>query len=162
MISDTRDIKGIDYVESCLVQLLTLLGDVHILIAGDFNARTGSLDDFIMQDDDETDMYLHILNDMEYNKDSFHSPRISRDKEVNDYGKDMINLCCTYGIHMLNGRFSDDPHGSCTCFSSNGASLVDYILCLSQLIILRCILVQIQIIFLFHVPSVVSSIVLMT
>ncbi len=38
----------------------------------------------------------------------------------------MLNICCTFDVHFLNGRAPGDPHGELTCFTGTGSSLVDY------------------------------------
>ena len=38
----------------------------------------------------------------------------------------LLELCCTFGIHILNGRTSGDLNGELTCYTANGSSLVDY------------------------------------
>ena len=39
---------------------------------------------------------------------------------------DLLNLCCTYDIHLLNGWAPGDQFGELTCFMGSGCSLVDY------------------------------------
>ena len=52
-------------------------------------------------------------------------PRIQRDRTINQFGHELINLCHICKLLILNGRFADK---SCpnTCYSANGSSLVDY------------------------------------
>jgi len=38
-----------------------------------------------------------------------------------------------FDIHILNGRFTDDSDGNFTCFSNDGASIVDYMIATSNL-----------------------------
>ena len=49
------------------------------------------------------------------------------DMEYNRFGLSLIDLCCIYAVHVLNGRFSSDAKGHFTCIANNGASIVDYI-----------------------------------
>ena len=53
-------------------------------------------------------------------------PRLSKDTEYNRFGLSFIELCCTFGIHVFNGRLFDDTHGNYTCLANNGASVVDF------------------------------------
>ena len=39
----------------------------------------------------------------------------------------LINVCTSYDMHVMNGRFTDKP-GHFTCFSGEGASFVDYMI----------------------------------
>jgi len=60
--------------------------------------------------------------------------RNNRDCErSNAFGQSLIELCCTYGVHILNGRLYDDIVGNFTCLTHNGASVVDYHIALSEL-----------------------------
>ena len=52
----------------------------------------------------------------------------SKDGIINNYGRALIDLCCNFDIHFLNGRFIDDVEGNFTCFANRGASVVDYII----------------------------------
>ena len=38
----------------------------------------------------------------------------------------MIDLCCIYDIHVLNGRLFNDINGEITCTAKEGSSIVDY------------------------------------
>ena len=53
-------------------------------------------------------------------------PRLSKDTEFNRFGLSFIELCCTYSIHVFNGRLFDDIPGKYTCLANKGASVVDY------------------------------------
>ena len=44
----------------------------------------------------------------------------------NRFGLSFIELCCTYSIHVFNGRLFDDIPGNYTCLANNGASVIDY------------------------------------
>ena len=41
----------------------------------------------------------------------------------------MIDFCIAYDLYIVNGRTTRDPEGSSTCYTHNGSSLVDYVLC---------------------------------
>ena len=93
----------------------------------DFNSRTGNENDFIPDDDSN-----FVVNDFQvYNADSFNIPRASKDTIVNNFGLSLLSLCCSFNLHMLNGRSGNDAGvGNFTCLSNNinGAILVDYVL----------------------------------
>ena len=40
----------------------------------------------------------------------------------------LIDLCCSYDLHVSNGILFDDENGEFTCFANEGASVVDYML----------------------------------
>ena len=59
--------------------------------------------------------------------------RATQDRIVND-GRKLINLCLATHTVIVNGRVKSDPLGSLTCYTNNGSSLVDYVICSSDLI----------------------------
>ena len=76
----------------------------------------------------------HIFGTVDYDGSYFNNPRCSKDIiRGNIFGKLLVNLCCLFDIHILNGRFSGDSDGNLTCFSNDGASLVDYTIASSNL-----------------------------
>ena len=80
---------------------------------GDFNARTGLLDDCIQLDGE--------IN--------YVVPRANKDTKINTNGRLLIDLCKTTEIAILNGRIGEDKHvGAYTCVTHNGKSSIDYIL----------------------------------
>ena len=65
---------------------------------------------------------------------SFHLKRKSKDCHVyNGFGLSLIDLCCEYDVHILNGRLFDDIDGNFTCISNDGLNIVDYILASTNL-----------------------------
>ena len=117
--------NGVEILDEEILKLTQIYPDHSFLITGDLNARTRSDSDYLIDDRN-----IHIpLPDM-YQEDCFQIERKSRDlhAEVNNHGKALLNLCCSHGIHILNGRVKGDLEGHLTCFTNNGASLVDYTL----------------------------------
>ena len=122
--------NGIDLLELELTNVLTSLPDVNIIICGDFNGRTANEIDYILDDNSQ----FVVDSSVGYVEDFFQVPRISKDKEINVFGRSLLDLCCTFGIHMLNGRLgSDTGVGDYTCITHNGTSTVDYVLVSSSL-----------------------------
>ncbi len=70
---------------------------------------------------------------MAYKADAFQIKRHSKDSVVNKYGMDLVELCTTLDCHIMNGRSRSDPRGDFTCYSGDGASVVDYCLCSSDM-----------------------------
>ena len=121
-VYDRLDMSAIDLIQR---EMLTQSAnrDVDIMVAGDFNARCGHLDDYIDND--------AFLNDLDwYNDigDSFCVARKSEDSIVNNFGNQLIDLCTDTMTHILNGRKQGDEQGQFTCVTANGKSVVDYIL----------------------------------
>ena len=44
-----------------------------------------------------------------------------------------MELCCTFNIHILNGRLFGDKDVNGTCLANNGTSVVDYMIALTTL-----------------------------
>ena len=108
------------------------MGSLHIksayphadlILAGDFNARTKDYMDFIIEDEAD-----HIFGQHAgYPTDDFSMARKNKDIDFsNAYGLSLVELCCTFSVHILNGRLFDDKEGNFTCFANNGTSVVDY------------------------------------
>lgn len=76
----------------------------QLLLLGDFNARTADL-----------------------SENSGCGVRISKDNSVNDYGKELLQICHAYNLTILNGRVGvGNQLDSFTCITSQGCSVVDY------------------------------------
>ena len=85
------------------------------------NARIGNLDDTSPNiEASET------LATMEHNPQSI--PRLNEDHSINSHGRQLIDICKSSEIKVLNGRKFGDILGNCTCFKNNGSSQVDHIL----------------------------------
>jgi hypothetical protein len=92
------------------------------MIAGDLNARTGESMDFITND---TNYCLPIDN---YIPDKQIMHRKSQDKECKGRGNELLNLCISAKLRILNGRVFGDSQGKFTCHTYAGSSVVDYVL----------------------------------
>lgn len=97
-------------------------GDIALI--GDFNARTGSNTDYIVNDTDNINIFQDILP-IDYDVDNCIN-RNSVDKIINKQGKELINLCVSSRLRILNGRYLGDSFGHYTCYTTNGNSTVDY------------------------------------
>lgn len=91
-----------------------------IMMCRDFNARTGSQQDFIFGD--STD---HLPLYHNYDVDSHSMCRQSKDTIVDTRGKSLIDICVGNQLRILNGRCFGDMFGRNTCFTPNGCSVVD-------------------------------------
>ena len=97
-----------------MIELSNNYADTSVLIiAGDFNGRTGKTKDFVQDTTNE-----------------FFSIRKFQDKTVNEQGIDLIDFCKQTGFVILTGRSGEDAEvGEFTCETTNGCSVVDYLLC---------------------------------
>ena len=119
--------NGIEDLKRKLAEILESVYNVDILISGDFNARIGNKLDIF-----NDDIAYLPLGDW-YNQDNFKILKNSKDKTENNFGVSLIDLCCEFGLHILNGRHTDDISGEFTCITYNGASVVDYVIVNSDL-----------------------------
>lgn len=99
--------------------------DVNVMICGDMNARCGKLEDYIVKDD----ISDHVQDILWYDSDNFEKIRRSKDKIVNAFGRELLELCISLKIHIVNGRKESDRKGEFTYCSVNGKSVIDYCLC---------------------------------
>ena len=116
---DSLNSDGVSLVELELIKLKASYPNHCMVLSGDFNARTKDSQDFIIDDS-----LSHLPVPDLYDADDFKIQRKSKDLhgELNEYGKMLLELCCSFGIHILNGRTSGDLNGELTCYTAN----VDY------------------------------------
>ena len=93
--------NGITLLNEKIFDIKSLYPNAEIIIAGDLNSRTKDFQDFIPDDDTE-----FIFGETDYPGDTFNLLRRSQDCHTyNRFGLSLIELCCEYDTHMLNGRF---------------------------------------------------------
>ena len=109
------------------IEYFSALG--HIMLAGDFNARTAELRD--CHDDNQLRQHLNIPAII----NSQLPDRQNEDKVVNGYGRHLVDLALTHSLAICNGRTKGDEKGSFThrafhtgASGEGGSSLVDYYL----------------------------------
>ncbi len=108
-----------------------------ILMVGDFNARTGVLDDFVSIEDNvafecgidlsDNDIFSSRV-DLELL--GIETVRYNSDKGINNNGRNLIEMCKCMDLKIVNGRFgSDKGIGDFTCHTTRGGkSVVDYVI----------------------------------
>lgn len=105
-----------------------------IVLLGDFNARTSSrqdyieVDKFIAHEQNFDDIYTDSETQFSLLETANVSvKRMSLDQKVNNYGYQLLDLCKSQDIFIVNGRvFPDSKVGGTTC---RDASVVDYFIC---------------------------------
>ena len=113
-----------DIFESLSTDIIMLksLYNLPVCLIGDFNSRTGNLDDFMSQfeldmlDEFNSESIPHILEDV--------SRRYNMDKVINKNGQNLTDICKSLDLMIVNGRIGGDANvGRLTCAA---ASTVDY------------------------------------
>ena len=105
---------------------LSTEADPSFILLGDFNARTGTLQDILDQEDpfishEPVKDSLESLN--------IETRRFNTDLKTNNNGRKLINFCKMSNLVIANGRFGQDKGvGALTCTTATGSSTVDYIL----------------------------------
>ena len=100
----------------------------NVAICGDFNARTGKLTDYVeVSGSDAFDIAPLPTNDnCEFPKFKRHTD----DHKSNKYGRELIELCKSSNMRIMNGYFQNDKStGTFTCYTPRGKSLIDYLIC---------------------------------
>ena len=54
--------------------------------------------------------------------------RITEDKVLNENGRELLKICQSNSLFIVNGRIGPDPDGRYTCHPSQGNSVVDYVI----------------------------------
>lgn len=97
-----------------------------IILIGDMNARIGNKLDYIENDTPEINNFDGVdLLPPDYEID-IPLRRVSQDKVINNHGNNLLDVCLSSGLRILNGRFLGDSLGYYTFMSQNGFSSVDY------------------------------------
>lgn len=92
-----------------LVQHLKNVYTDNLIVIGDFNARTR--DRQIIEDEDAR---------------GIGTVRKSEDREINNKGKEMLEMCNDLSLVILNGRSPGDEEGRITFIGGMGKSVIDY------------------------------------
>ena len=117
----------IDLLADCISNIPD---DKDIILVGDFNARSGLLDDSSISGDRHVLLQMNTINNTTRNQPDF-PKRCNQDQKINADGKPFIDLTKTLGLTILNGRILGDVFGNYTCLKYNGCSTV-YYMCVSS------------------------------
>ena len=106
-----------------------------VCLVGDFNARTGTKDDVIINNEviDAIDIPDFAKIDLCTRGNDLCPTRASNDHKSNNYGKDLLNLCNMCDLRIVNGRLGLSS-ARATC---RDASVVDY--CLVSSSVFECV-----------------------
>ena len=133
IITDT----GVDIFDKLTDKLAELSDQGEIIVVGDLNSRTGTLNDLVNEtllefDNNVEDIFLSNNNNLITASDLVNSnlsyTRCNQDKSVNEYGLKLIQLAKMSDLVILNGRSVDDKDGNITFCGHRGISAVDYFL----------------------------------
>ncbi|VDI48486.1 Hypothetical predicted protein [Mytilus galloprovincialis] len=135
-----------DAFEEIEIELLTFADkfDSYVSLIGDFNAKTGTRDDFIVPDESligifELESDDEILSYMlDYEQLKLQNIPLSRMSEchcnINNYGHKLLDMCKKLNVYIANSRLgSDIGIGRTTC---KDISVIDYLLLSSKLFFL--------------------------
>ena len=98
---------------------------------GDFNARTGTSNDFI-----DLDMVSRVEDDIlppSYLEDKVLPMRSNVDKHMNVQGQNLLDLCIESKLRIVNGRIMGDSLGYKTYYGPRGSSSIDFIIAAEEL-----------------------------
>jgi hypothetical protein len=101
----TRELKH--DVLDCIEKDITHYNKLgNILLCADFNARISCENDFILNDESK---FTPIYEDYETDKNIL--KRQSRDTKIDQRGKELLDLCISNQLRILNGRVLGDIFG---------------------------------------------------
>ncbi|XP_073976455.1 uncharacterized protein [Rhodnius prolixus] len=94
-----------------LTEFISEFAEADIIVVGDINARTGTLQE--------------ISSELPIDSEKYDYVRRSKDDVVNTRGGKFVNLCDEYGLIILNGRSKSDAEGHFTYVGARGSSVID-------------------------------------
>ena len=93
----------------------------RIILTGDLNARIGKTPDYILPD------RHNFLDEDEEADNPLFPERNSEDPKTDNRGVELLELCKSLNLVILNGRKPGDMFGKVTSIQSKGCSVVDYV-----------------------------------
>ena len=88
-IYTNSQLNGIEVLHDNVNSIIADFPNIELFLAGDFNARTANLLDYIPNDD-----LSYIFNDdcLDYPSDAFHMNRCSKDTKLNNFGNSLLEM----------------------------------------------------------------------
>lgn len=111
---------GVDILDQIQNDIMKFSKVGQIVLTGDLNARTANNLDLIDNDNDTATLSPDYIIDKQI------PPRNNFDMVLNERGKELLDMCVSSRLRILNGRTVGDTLGYFTCHKWNGSSVVDY------------------------------------
>jgi exonuclease III len=109
-----------------------------ISVCGDFNSRTGKLCDYekiiVGKDSNLVNNVIRSQPSSRNKASNWHSKdRQTKDPTHNAFGKELIQLCKTSNMRIMNGFLNEKQSNAFTCYAPLGESVVDYLICTQEM-----------------------------
>ena len=110
--------------------------DLPFMLIGDFNSRTGTLNEIMMSESDDIIFdssnfkYPDVLDILKSLNIPFE--RSSKDRIKNNNGRNLIDMCKCQELCIVNGRMGTDKGIGCTTYDDK--TVIDYVLCTPDLL----------------------------
>merc|ERR1712055_179131 len=133
-----KEEPNVDFYDELALDIWNLRDkyDMPLLLTGDFNSRTGLLNEIMVLEAQDVALdssyinYPNIINI--FNTLNMPINRINKDPKSNNNGRKLVNICKIQELCIVNGRIGSDRNiGDLTCA---GASTVDYMICTPDLL----------------------------
>jgi hypothetical protein len=102
-----------------IVEVQTIGGIV--LLGGDLNARTATLPNTI----EISDLYEPKLAKIE--QPNVVAKQQNHNANIDNWGRELLDLCCDTGLLILNGRTPSDESREFTCLANGRRNTINYI-----------------------------------
>ncbi|KAK7501726.1 hypothetical protein BaRGS_00007157 [Batillaria attramentaria] len=113
----------IDEIDQCVFELISRLGNFHLLLCGDLNARIANLQ---VRPYDYND--VPPVADLVSNISLLCEDRRSQDKTLSNFGQALLEFCLCFDLKVHNGQSKGDEQGMFTYISNQGNSVIDYLI----------------------------------
>ena len=110
---------GMDHFKCLIKDTTAKIKSNNIILMGDFNSRTGNLEDLLIKDKHDECPCDGFFSDIKLRRNN-------QDMTINKYGKKLVEFCAATKSYIANGRTVGDLAGRLTCYQEMGASAVDY------------------------------------
>jgi hypothetical protein len=138
---ETEIYNGVSLLEDCLLEVTSQYRDCHVIVCGDLNARTGSLQA------SSTDPIDNIYEMTDKNDDNSIIDdsilRFSDDRTINSFGRLLLSVCDEFDLCILNGIQAKGFSEKFTYNAHNGSSVLDYFI-VSRALLPACLNFEVQ------------------